>query len=424
MKYGLIGEHLPHSYSKEIHNALAPYDYQLCELTPEGVDAFMRAREFDAINVTIPYKETVLPYLTEIDEYARLIGAVNTIVNRDGKLYGYNTDFYGMKTLIESIPLSLADKKVLILGTGGTAKTARAVAKASGAREIVTVSRRASDVTVTYDDAYAHHTDADVIINTTPCGMFPYPDGNGEREGTPIDISRFPSLTGVVDAIYNPLRPNLILDARERGIPAEGGLLMLVAQAIRAVEIFLDTDLDRGVAPRVCDKIRADKENIVLTGMPASGKSTVGQALAKALGRPFFDSDAEIVKKAGKTIPHIFAEVGEAGFRAIETEVIREIAAHNVGCVISTGGGAILRDENIRALKRNGRIYFLDRPLEQLIPTPDRPLSQDNESIRRRHSERYERYCSTCDVQIQSGGTPDEAITAIRKDFFHEDLSH
>ena len=424
MKYGLIGEHLPHSYSKEIHNALAPYDYQLCELPPEGVDAFMRAREFDAINVTIPYKETVLPYLTEIDEHARLIGAVNTIVNRDGKLYGYNTDFYGMQTLIESIPLALADKKVLILGTGGTAKTARAVAKASGAREIVTVSRRASDVTVTYAEAYAHHTDADVIINTTPCGMFPYPDGNGTREGTPIDVSRFPALSGVVDAIYNPLRPNLILDAHERGIPAEGGLLMLVAQAIRAVEIFLDTDLDRGVAPRVCDKIRADKENIVLTGMPASGKSTVGQALAKALGRPFFDSDSEIVKKAGKTIPHIFAEVGEAGFRAIETEVIREIAAHNVGCIISTGGGAILRDENIRALKRNGRIYFLDRPIEKLVPTPDRPLSQDNEAIRRRYDERYERYASTCDVRIPNGGTPDEAIAAIRKDFFHEDLSH
>lgn len=424
MKYGLIGEHLPHSYSKEIHNALAPYDYQLCELTPEGVDAFMRAREFDAINVTIPYKETVLPYLTEIDEHARRIGAVNTIVNRGGKLYGYNTDFYGMQTLIKGIPLSLTDKKVLILGTGGTAKTAHAVAEASGAREIVTVSRRATETTVTYADAYAYHTDADVIINTTPCGMFPYPDGNGEREGTPIDVSRFPSLSGVVDAIYNPLRPNLILDARQRGIPAEGGLLMLVAQAIRAVEIFLDTDLDRGEARRVCDKIRADKENIVLTGMPASGKSTVGQALADILGRPFFDSDTEIVKMAGKPISHIFAEVGEDGFRAMETEVIREITARNVGCVISTGGGAILRDENIRALRRNGRIYFLDRPPSLLIPTPDRPLSQDNESIRRRYDERYARYCATCDVQIPNSGTPDEAITAIRKDFFHEDLSH
>ena len=424
MKYGLIGEHLPHSYSKEIHNKLASYDYQLCELTPEEVDGFMRAREFEAINVTIPYKEKVIPYLAEIDEHAKRIGAVNTIVNRGGKLYGYNTDFYGMQTLIESIPLSLAGKKVMILGTGGTAKTALAVSAAMGAREIVTVSRRASAHTVSYQDAYALHADAEVIINTTPCGMFPYPDGNGEREGTPIDLSRFPALVGVVDAIYNPLRPNLILDARARGIPAEGGLLMLVAQAIRAVEIFLDTELDHGVALRVCDEIRAQKENIVLTGMPASGKSTVGQALSELLGRPLFDCDTEIVKKAGKPITEIFAEIGESGFRDIEAEVIREIAANHVGCIISTGGGAILRDENIRALKRNGRIYFLDRPLALLLPTPDRPLSSDCEALRRRHSERYERYCTTCDVQIPNGGTPEEAIAAIRKDFFHETDDH
>lgn len=424
MKYGLIGEHLPHSYSKEIHNKLAPYDYQLCELTHEELDGFMRARDFSAINVTIPYKQDVIPYLTEIDEHARLIGAVNTIVNRDGKLYGYNTDFYGMKTLIDSIPQSLADKKVLILGTGGTAKTALAVASAMGAREIVTVSRRTTEKTVSYEDACTRHSDADVIINTTPCGMFPYPDGNGERAGTPIDLSFFPALSGVVDAIYNPLRPNLILDARERGIPAEGGLLMLVAQAIRAVEIFLDTNLDHGVASRVCDEVRAEKENIVLTGMPGSGKSTVGQALAGILERPLFDCDAEIVKKAGKPITEIFAEIGENGFRNMETEVIREIAANHVGCIISTGGGAILRDENIRALKRNGRIYFLDRPLEKLLPTPDRPLSQDNEALRRRHNERYERYRSTCDVRIPNGGEPHEAVTAIRKDFFHETTGH
>ena len=269
-----------------------------------------------------------------------------------------------------------------------------------------------------------HHTDAQILINTTPCGMFPYPDGNEERAGTPIDLSRFPTLSGVVDAIYNPLRPNLILDARERGIPAEGGLLMLVAQAIRAVEIFLGTELDHGAATRVCDEIRVQKENIVLTGMPGSGKSTVGQALAETLGRPLFDCDAEIVKKAGKPITEIFAEVGERGFRDIETEVVREIAANHVGCIISTGGGAILRDENIRALKRNGRLYVLDRPLELLLPTPDRPLSSDNEALRRRHNERYERYCATCDVRIPNGGTPDEAIAAIRKDFFHEALDH
>ena len=418
MTYGLIGEHLPHSYSKEIHNKLASYNYDLVELTHEELDGFMRAREFRAINVTIPYKQDVIPYLETIDEHARMIGAVNTIVNRGGKLYGYNTDFFGMKTLIESIPLDLSGAKVLILGTGGTSKTALAVASAMGAREIVVVSRRTTDKTVSYEDACALHSDADIIINTTPCGMFPYPDGNGERAGTPIDLSHFPALRGVVDAIYNPLRPNLVLDARERGIPAEGGLLMLVAQAIRAVEIFLDTKLDHSVAARVCDEIRMQKENIVLTGMPGSGKSTVGVALAEALGRRFFDADAEIVKSAGKTIPEIFAEVGEVGFRDIETAVIRDIAAKHVGCVISTGGGAILRDENLRALRRNGRVYFLDRPLELLLPTPDRPLSADNEALRRRHNERYERYCSTCDVRIENSGAPEAAIDAIRKEFF------
>ncbi len=418
MTYGLIGEHLPHSYSKEIHNKLASYNYELVELTHEELDGFMRAHEFRAINVTIPYKRDVIPYLESIDEHARMIGAVNTIVNRDGKLYGYNTDFYGMKTLIDSIPLTLTDRKVLILGTGGTAKTALAVATAMGAREIVTVSRRTTERTVSYEDAIRLHTDAEIIINTTPCGMFPYPDGNEERAGTPIDLSHFPALCGVVDAIYNPLRPNLVMDAKERGIPAEGGLLMLVAQAIRAVEIFLDTELDHSSAARVCNEIRAQKENIVLTGMPGSGKSTVGQMLADELGREFLDSDAEIVRVTGKSIPEIFSESGERGFRDIETAVIRDLAAHHVGCVISTGGGAILREENIRALGRNGRIYFLDRPLEQLLPTPDRPLSSDNEALRRRHNERYERYCTSCNVRIPNSGTPKEAVAAIREEFF------
>lgn len=418
MTYGLIGEHLPHSYSKEIHNRLASYAYDLVELTHEELDGFMRARDFHAINVTIPYKQDVIPYLETIDEHAKMIGAVNTIVNRGGKLYGYNTDFFGMKLLIDSIPLDLCGAKVLILGTGGTSKTAFAVATAMGAREIVTVSRRTTERTVSYEDACRQHTDADVIINTTPCGMFPYPDGNEERAGTPIDISFFPALRGVVDAIYNPLRPNLILDARERGIPAEGGLLMLVAQAIRAVEIFLDTVLDYSVAARIVNDIRVQKENIILTGMPGSGKSTVGVALAEATGREFFDSDAEIVRRAGKSIPEIFAEIGESGFRDMESNVIKQLAANHVGCVISTGGGAILRDENVRALRRNGRVYFLDRPLEQLLPTPDRPLSSDNEALRRRHNERYERYCSTCDVRIPNGGTPEAAIDAIKKEFF------
>lgn len=424
MTYGLIGEKLSHSYSKEIHEKLASYPYEIVELNREELDVFMREKNFRAINVTIPYKQDVIPYLHAIDGHARAIGAVNTIVNRDGKLYGYNTDFYGMKTLIQSIPLDLADKKVLILGTGGTAKTALAVSSAMGAREIVTVSRRATESTVSYEQAYLSHADAEIIINTTPCGMFPYPDGNGERAGTPIDVSRFPALVGVVDAIYNPLRPNLILDARERGLSAEGGLLMLVAQAVRAVEIFLDTPIDPSAARRVYEEIRTDKENLVLVGMPASGKSTIGQALAKTLGRPFIDTDSEIVRKTGKQISDIFAEIGENGFRDIETDVVREVAAHNVGAIIATGGGAVLRDQNVRALRRNGRLFFLDRPLEMLLPTPDRPLSSDNEAMRRRYDERYGRYCAVSDAKIDNSDHPQSAIDAILKEFYHEDHDH
>ncbi len=418
MTYGLIGEHLPHSYSKEIHERLAPYTYDLHELAPHELAPFLRAADFRAVNVTIPYKEAVIPYLWELDGHARAIGAVNTIVNRGGRLYGYNTDFFGMKALLDSIPLSLRGKKVLILGTGGTSKTARAVAASEGASVIVTVSRGGAPGVVTYEDAMTRHTDANIIINTTPCGMFPFPDGGAGRAATPIDISPFPALLGVVDAIYNPLCTNLVLDARARGIPAEGGLYMLVAQALRAVEIFLDTTLDKALVGKVTKDLLRQKQNIILTGMPGGGKSTVGRLLAEALHRPFIDSDAEIVKAAGRTIPELFASEGEAAFRDREHRVIAELAAKNVGCVIATGGGAILRDDNLRALSRNGRIYFLDRPPELLLPTPDRPLSSDNEALLRRYRERYGRYCATCHIRIDNRGTPEEAASAIREEFF------
>ena len=288
MKYGLIGEHLPHSFSKEIHESFAPYTYELCELAPEEVGPFMEKADFSAINVTIPYKETVMPYLAEIHEAARAIGAVNTVVWREGRLVGYNTDFFGLSALVRRIGISLADRKVLILGTGGTAHTARAVAKAEGAREILTAGRRPEAGQISYHDALLYHTDAEVIFNTTPCGMYPYPDGNERISGCPLDLSHFPSLVGVVDAVYNPLRTNLVLKARERGIPAEGGLYMLVAQAVVASRIFLGEEIEEIVADpatealtdRVFLKIATDKENLVLTGMPASGKSTVGRMLA------------------------------------------------------------------------------------------------------------------------------------------------
>ena len=421
MEYGLIGEHLPHSFSKEIHRRCAGYEYVLRELTPEQVPGFLEKKEFKAINVTIPYKRTVIPYLSEIDAAAREIGAVNTVVNRNGALWGYNTDFYGMQALLRHAGISLKDRKVLILGTGGTCRTARAVAKAEGAREIVTAGRAPGPENVTYEELYRLHSDGEIIVNTTPCGMFPYADGTEDRPGTPVELSRFPSLCGVVDAVYNPLRTNLILDARARGIPAEGGLYMLVAQGVLASRIFLGQETNSAsVVPQI-DSVYAslvrEKENIVLIGMPGCGKTTVGKLLAGLLDRPFVDTDAEIVRSAGKEIPEIFAESGEPGFRDLEEKTLREIANTSSGSIIATGGGAILRQANLRALRRTGRLYFLNRPLEALIPTADRPLSSNSEDLRRRFEERYPLYCAACDRAIPADGTAEDVAQAIRKDF-------
>ncbi|MBR4960640.1 MAG: shikimate dehydrogenase, partial [Clostridia bacterium] len=261
-KYGCIGKKLTHSFSKEIHKGLADYEYDLIELTEEEIPPFFAKKDFAAINVTIPYKQMVIPYLDTVSDIARRIGAVNTIVNRDGRLYGYNTDYYGMKALIERAGVELNGKKVLVLGTGGTSKTAQVVAADMGAAAVLTVSRTRTDTYIDYTDAVTLHTDAQVIINTTPAGMYP------DCSAKPIDISAFNRLEGVIDAVYNPLRTNLVLDARERGIKAEGGLYMLVMQAVVAVEKFLDTEIAKEAADRVFASVFASKENIVLTGMP------------------------------------------------------------------------------------------------------------------------------------------------------------
>ena len=398
MEYGCIGEHLKHSFSAEIHRELASYRYELQELAPEEVGAFLTAGDFRGINVTIPYKETVIPYLSYIDEQAKAIGAVNTIVNRNGRLYGYNTDFYGMNALIARLGLSLAGKKVAVLGTGGTSRTACAVAESLGSSTVLRVSRSARNGAIDYETLSREHADVQVLINTTPCGMYPHP------HGTAVNIADFPNLEGVVDAVYNPLRPQLVLDARARGIPAEGGLFMLVAQAVRASEIFLDVIYPNEVLHRVYQTVLRQKENMVLIGMPGCGKSTVGALLAERLGLTLCEMDAMIAEDAGKSIPELFAEVGEQGFRDLESRVISEKLALRNGLLISTGGGAILRDENVNELKRNGRLYFVDRPLEELLPTADRPLASSREAIRRRYEERYGRYCAVADCRIEVNG--------------------
>ena len=408
MEYGLIGEKLPHSFSKEIHERLADYDYQLCELTPAQLPEFLQMRQFKGVNVTIPYKQAVIPYLDEVDEKAAAIGAVNTIVNREGRLYGYNTDYDGMVALIRHAGLSLAGKTVLILGTGGTSKTAMAVAKDLGAASVQRVSRSGAEGAISYEEAA--RLPVQILINTTPSGMYP------DLDGQPMDLSRFGWLEGVLDAVYNPLRTRLVLQARDNGARGQSGLYMLVAQAAAACELFLGKSLPETALQDAYRAIHGEKQNIVLTGMPGSGKSTVGKLLAAQMGRELIDTDEAIVQKAGMPISEIFAQKGEDYFRCLESEVIAE-AAKRTGVVIATGGGAILRAENVRRLRQNGRIYFLDRPVEDIVPTADRPLALDEEALRRRYAERYPRYTTTADTVIPVRGGADEVVQAIREEF-------
>lgn len=406
MKYGLIGEKLGHSYSKIIHEAIGEYAYELKEIPKEELDSFMKARDFLGINVTIPYKQDVIPYLDEIDEAAKAIGAVNTIVNRNGKLCGYNTDFYGLKALILRMGMDLKDSKVLILGTGGTSKTARAAAKSLGASEIYRVSRSSSEDAISYEEALEIHGDADYIINTTPCGMYP------KEDASPINLEGFKALRGVTDVIYNPDRTKLVLNAQSLGIKGSGGLYMLVMQAVKAAELFLDKQLDLSIGEDIYKSIRAKKQNICLTGMPASGKSTVGKALAELLSMELVDTDALIEARAERTIKEIIETDGEAHFRDLESEAIRE-ACRPGGRIISTGGGAILRKENAEELKKNGSVFFLDRPLEELVPTEDRPLGNTKEKIEKLYRDRYPIYTSCCDFKIAVKGSPEDVARDI-----------
>ncbi len=406
MMYGCIGEHLPHSFSKEIHGQIGGYAYELKELTPEELPAFLADRNFRGVNVTIPYKQAVIPGLDEIDATAEAIGAVNTIVNRNGKLAGYNTDLYGLTRLIRRIGLDLAGKKVLIPGTGGTSRTASYAAEQLGAREILRVSRTGKEGSLTYEQALLEHTDAEIILNTTPCGMFPEPDAQ------PLPLDPFTKLEGVADVIYNPLRSRLVLDARARGIPAEGGLYMLVAQAVRASELFLDTVYPEELTDRIYGRILRQKENVVLIGMPGSGKSAVGRILSERTGRSLADTDQLITEKAGRSIPDIFRENGEPAFRDLESEIVRELSKLG-GQIISTGGGAVLRPENVTALRQNGRLFWLDRDPEALVPTDDRPLADTTGKMKQLYRVREPIYRAAADEIIPVTGTPENAADDI-----------
>ena len=416
MEYGLIGERLGHSFSKVIHERLEDYIYEPNEIAPGDFPAFMEARNFKAINVTIPYKNAVIPYLDEIDPVAKEIGAVNTIVHKDGKLYGYNTDFLGLRDLILRNHMEFKDQKVLILGSGGTANTAGYVAKWLGADEVVFVGREGSatleklkergETCITYNQAETEGIKAAYLINTTPEGMYPNNDNR-----CPLDISKVQGLLGVVDVIFNPLKTNLVLEAQEMGLKAEGGFYMLVSQAVHAIEYFLDKQIPVSEIDRIYQEIYKEKENLVLLGMPGSGKTTLGKYLD--IGKEFVDSDWIIEERYG-SIPELFEKYGESGFRDRETAVIKELAK-KTGMLIACGGGAILRQENLKSLRQNGRLYFLDRPLEKIRPTEDRPLAQDFEALKKRYEERYPIYMREADEVIKVTGTVEESLKKIKE---------
>ena len=403
MEYGLLGERLGHSFSPQIHRDLAGYDYQLLPTPPEAVEGLFARRAFQGLNVTIPYKRTVMPLCDEIDPRAAAIGAVNTVVNQNGRLTGYNTDIDGFLYMARRAGVDMAGKKVVILGSGGTSRTTRAAAGELGAREIVTVSRHGED---NYQNL-SRHADAQVLVNTTPVGMYP------NWGQSPVSLESFPALEGVLDVVYNPLRTALLLQAEERGLPRSCGLPMLVAQAKRAAELFTGQNIDDSRAEAVLHGLRGQLTNIVLIGMPGCGKTTVGRALAGKLGRTFVDLDEEIVRRAGTSIPEIFAREGEAGFRERESALVREFG-ERTGLVVSTGGGVVTRRENYIPLKQNGLLLHLRRDPASL-PTDGRPLSQATapEELWRR---RAPLYAAFADGEIDNNGTLAWTLEQIEKE--------
>lgn len=409
--YGLLGGRLKHSLSPEIHKYLCGYDYSLFEMTEDQVEGFIKEAEFTAINVTIPYKKTVMPYLARIDEKAKKIGSVNTIKKEsDGSLSGYNTDYFGFSYLLKSNGIFVEGKKAIILGSGGSCVTVNAVLKDQNARSITVISRSGED---NYDNIYKHY-DAEIIVNTTPVGMYP------KNLEAPIDLDKFTKCQAVVDIIYNPLKTKLLLDAEELNIKSANGLSMLVAQAKMAAEIFLDTKISDSEIDRVLKLMEKDAQNIVLVGMPGSGKSTIAKKLAQALNRQVIDTDNLIEETAKKSIPQIFEDSGEDYFRLLESEAA-ENAGKNLSSVIATGGGIIKKQVNFNCLRQNGFVVLLNRPVDKLA-TKGRPLSTDLLRLKEMYNERYPKYKEISDAEVFVDGSVDETANKIIQLFLEEEV--
>jgi len=409
MHCGLLGQSLKHSYSPAIHKALGGgYDYGLFEIEPENLETFLKNGMWDGLNVTIPYKQAVIPYCTELSETAKAIGSVNTILRRpDGSLFGDNTDAAGFKAMLRRSGCDLAGKKVLVLGSGGSSLTVCHILREERAGEIIVISRRGEHTYETLD----RHADAQVIVNTTPLGMYPHV---GESA---VDITQFSDLMCILDLVYNPARTRLLLDAEIQGISHENGLSMLVGQAAAAAGLFVGGDAHIVPSDNVLNLLRQQMENLILIGMPGSGKSTIGRLLADCLNRPFVDTDAEIERLAGMTIPEIFKREGEEAFRARETEVLAQWGKES-GLIIATGGGVVTREKNYPHLHQNGRLVFLERSLEKLDRT-DRPLSKGD--LQELYNNRLPQYQRFADCMVRNAGS---AINVANKvwEAFNETL--
>ena len=409
MRYGLLGRSLPHSHSPWIHRAFGNGDYGLFEIPPEELPAFMARRDFQGLNVTLPYKQAVLPYLDALSDTARHCGGVNTILRReDGTLYGDNTDAAGLEGLLDKLGISLRGQKVLILGTGGTANCARYVVSQKGGIPVL-ISRRG-------ENDYAHlqrHRDAALLINATPVGMMP------DVELSPVDLARLPGLLGVVDVIYNPRRTRLLQQAMELGIPCIGGLRMLVWQAAASHQLFTGKELSSEIVDRVIRELNRRTLSVALIGMPGSGKTTLGGLLARDMGRPFRDTDRLMEAESGCTIPEIFARDGEAAFRQLERDMLQRETLSG-GQVLAAGGGAVLRQDNRRAIRQNAVVVWLQRSPE-LLATEGRPLSVSLSALQRMEEERTPLYQACADLILPNNGTIAEGLAAL-KEALHEYL--
>ena len=400
MKCGLLGRKLGHSYSPQIHDLLGDYSYVLFEKEPDELENFLKNGDFSGLNVTIPYKKEVIPYLSELSPTAKKMDCVNTVLRRsDGTLYGHNTDYFGFTSLVRHAGLSVAGKKVLVLGSGGASNTAVAALKDLGASPVV-ISRSGEN---NYQNLH-RHTDAAAIVNTTPVGMYP------NTGVSPIDLALFPHLEGVLDVIYNPARTQLLLDAEKLGIPQENGLWMLVAQAKEAAEVFTGGKIPDAVIEKIYRQLSYQMKNIVLIGMPGCGKTTIGTLLAEKLGRTLADADEKIIALAGKSIPEIFSQDGEPTFRDWETKALTELGKQS-GLVIATGGGCVTQKRNYPLLHQNGYLVWLERDWSKL-PTDGRPLSQAND-LGKMYAARKPLYEAFADIRVENTDTPEETVQKI-----------